>query len=317
MPAMRLIVDLPESLAARIRDLVFRGRYDSTQSVLLAALENQLALEAAPEPFGVRGLAEAAALLQRPTATPELVPGGAGSEQPLDGMVNRFFPVKVAARVLANLLLREQRENVLRSDFEAAAAQAAREYGLFLLDLDLKVGRKRGERLSTGLPVGPVEQKSKRRYVHSFLCGDGGGALQALGFCVPGKNLVGEEVVGLTKPGAEFALLESPLLELGHYSGPLSTSEVEFLRRHMAANVPGEGDAARLVLSVVGEAPQSQAALLETIGKRYSLTGGALSQMAAGLLARMRELGVLLAEGAGAAAHYRRGPGAADFEPRQ
>jgi Arc/MetJ-type ribon-helix-helix transcriptional regulator len=310
---MRLITDLPESVAARIRDLVFRGRYDSTQSFVLAAVENQLALEAAPESFGLEGVAESAALLQRPSAAPEVVGGGKGSERPLDPMINRFFPVKLGARVLANLLLREQRENVLRRDLEAAAAQAAREYGLFLLDLDVKVGRRRWERLSTGLPVGPKERASKKRYVASFLCGDGEGALEALGLCARSANLVGEQVVGLTKAGADLALLESPLLDAGHYSAALSAAEVEFLREHVAGSVPGEAEAARVVLGVFREGAESQAVVLAAIGARYAVSGGALEQMAAGMLARLRELGAIGVAGTGAKATYQAGAGARSF----
>jgi len=310
---MRIIADLPDSVAARIRDLVFRGRYESSQSFLLAAVENQLALEATPEAFGVRALADTAGLLQRPPNAPQILQDAQASTQPLDGMVNRFLPVKLGARVLASLLVREDRDSILRRDFEATAAEAAREYGLFLLDLDTKVGRKRGERLSTGLPVGPRQEKSKKRYIQCFLCGDGQGALAALAMCARARNVVGEEVVGLTRAGVEFAMLESPVLDQGRYAQALGAAEVDYLLRHIAANVKGEAEAMRSVLAEIAKGRGEQAALVEFLGRTYGLSGGALGQMAAGLLARMRELGVVQVEGAGPRAVYREGPAAAQF----
>lgn len=311
---MRIVLDLPETLIARIRALLYSGRYESTQSFLFAAAENQLALEAAEFGEGEGAyLGSGAELLAMPGETPELAPEPPPSEKPLTWMVNRFLPLKVAVRVLTNLLLRGNRPGIPLVELEVRAGAAAREFGLFLLDIDRRVGRPPSERLSAGLPVGHREKRSLERFVHHFLCAHPTSGLRALGLASISQNLVGEQVVGLTAGGAKLASLTSPPLDQSTYTVALSSTETEFLRAQIASHAAGERKLLTGLLREMRGQPAGQEKLHGHLSDEYGWKGGSLATMAAGALARMRELGLVRSVGRGASVQYSLTPAGEEF----
>jgi len=227
-------------------------------------------------------------------------------------MINRFLPIKVGARVLANMLLKEQEEYIPAPDFKALAARVAREYGLFLRDLDRQIGRKQEQRLAIGFPAGEDEEKSKDRYLQHFLCAAPGSALRSLSLCCVERNLIGEEIVGLTEAGYDFSALPSPCLDAGDFISPLSAEEGAFLRRLIAERLPAEAEAMRFVLDQA-QARATQEQVKQALGGHLGASGGALEQMASGLLARMRELRLIEVRGRGPQAALLPGPEAEEW----
>lgn len=300
---MRLIVDLPDELVRRMRELEFRGRYGSAEEFIWAAVENQLLLEERGTMLPPAAAAESwGRLLARPSSPVATVPAEEASAGPLWGMVNRFLPVKVGARVLANLLAHEGAEWVVLEELEAKAGAIAREFGLFLHDLDLKVGRRAEQRLSTGLPTGEQAEKSVSRYQEHFLASTPESALRKLGFAATAKNLIGERVVGITKAGADFAGLTSPPLDEGDYTICLSKQEAEFLIEQVKDSVKEEWGLWAELSGLLGKEGLAQEQLRLALAESRGWQGGTLTTMMTGVLARMRELGLVRSRG--------RGPGA-------
>lgn len=307
---MRLILDLPDSLVRRIRELEFRGRYDSAQEFVWAAVENQLLLENRGELAALTASDELGGrLLSRPSSRPAIVEAEKMSPGPLWGMVNRFLPIKVGARVLGNLLAGEGKEWVLLDEFERRAATVAREFGLFLQELDVKVGRRMEQRLSIGLPVGRKAERSLARYQEHFLAATPESAMRKLGLAATATNLVGEEVVGITRAGVEFVNLSSPPLDEGDYTTSLSCGEAEFLKQIVRAHAEAEWALWNEILELLGEGGLSQEALRKALGERMGWEGGTLTTMLAGVVARMRELGLVRSRGRGPSALFEAGAG--------
>ena len=302
---MRLIVELPEGLARQIRELEFRGRYDSAEQFIWTAVENQLLLESrgalaaltASDELGGR-------LLSRPASAPPTVAAEEGNAHPLWGMVNRFLPVVIGARALANMLAEEGAEWVLLEDFERKAGGIAREFGLFLQDLDAKVGRKGEQRLSVGLPIGSRPDRSLARYQDHFLAATPESALRKMGLAATTANLVGEQVVGITKAGVEFAALPCPSVDEGDYTSSLSEQETAFLRQQVRDSVPGEWALWTQILELLGESGLSQDALRTALGSKRGWEAGTLTTMLTVVLARMKELGLVRSRGRGPSALY-------------
>jgi len=302
---MRLLIDLPEGLARRIKELEFRGRYPSAEEFIWAAVENQLLLEekgalvalTAGDDLGGR-------LLTRPSSTPQTVPAEQPTAAPLWGMINRFLPVKVGVRVLANLLADGGTDWVLLEEFERKAGAVAREYGIFLHDLDAKVGRKVEQRLSIGLPTGSKPVRSLSRYTQHFLAATPESALRKLGLAATSKNLVAEEVVGITEAGMKLTSLPNPALDGGDYTVSLSRDEAEFFKEQVCRSVRGEFDLWKEILELLGERGISQESLRAALKERKGWEGGTLAAMATGVLARMKELGLLQSRGRGPTALY-------------
>jgi Arc/MetJ-type ribon-helix-helix transcriptional regulator len=297
---MRLIIDLPDGLVRRIRELEFRGRYGSAEEFIWAAVENQLLLENRGSLVALTAGDESGGqLLSRPAGELSTVEAQPASDTPLWGMINRFLPVKVGTRVLANLLADGAKDWILLEEFEHKAGAIAREFGLFLQELDVKIGRKMEQRLSVGLPVGRRAERSLARYEEHFLAATPEGALRKLGLAATSTNLVGEEVIGITKEGVEFGNLSSPPLDEGDYTVPISKEEAEFLKGRVRSSVPGEWALWKEIFNLLGEGGLSQEGLRSALGETKGWEGGTLATMMAGVLARVKELGLVRSRGRG------------------
>lgn len=204
---MKLVVDIPDSLVGRIKQVVNDEGYDNPQEFVTTAIENQLELEESDvdefktldeavaefdsatsdsdedaEPDAARKQIGTDGLGQReydtvPTVAPpddERLPFG-----PLWGQYNKIFPAKLVVRRLANVI-KEQNEDgtstpkdgirwIDLDQFSKETAQLARNYGLQIKECDEKYSRGRGEKLSAGLPTGKDAEKSVGRFRTHFV----------------------------------------------------------------------------------------------------------------------------------------------------
>jgi len=204
---MKLVVDLPDDLVGRIRDVVQDGGYDDSREFVETAIENQLELEEGSESDQFKTLDEAIQEIERDESertstadsaelTPKsesaleydieqrsyrnLVPVDPPSQErvedgPLWGQYNRLLPVKFVLRRLANVLEEraEPGEDVPtetdHQPFSSTVAQDARSFGMRLEDADEKRSRGRGEKFSAGFPTGDKTEKSLDRFESHFV----------------------------------------------------------------------------------------------------------------------------------------------------
>jgi len=303
-----MIVKLPQQLIRKTRAYISStAAYEDLSELVLVALENQLALDGSseePTPRAVdpgESLGRAALVaLRKPDVGPPVIEAIECGE-PLFSMTNRLFPLKVAARVLANTT-----DQATLHDFQHGAAEAARALGQKLRGEDARAGRKGAERRWIALPVGEDEQAALSRFVHHFaltLSSDGvaRGPLAYLGLAalLDGRPR-------LTELGLEFALAHSPVLDDDADAHALLTDdERQLLIRGILAN-RGEILEVREFLRVArhhGGRQHHVDAALRIAHDSWS-EAQAVAQRAA-MVGRLRDLGLASVEGRGPAARIR------------
>lgn len=318
---MRLIVDVPAEILKKIRNLITEGRYSGFEDFIIAALHNQVNLEEIEE-YG-----ELSALLQkrlgllesRPSQPPIspitenltiIHPSGYHDvtttdmpspdilhDGPLWGQYNRIFPVKLALRALANSL-KGKGPYIPLDQFQETAASLARRVGFELRDVDKAKSRSRGEKLSTGLPVGENAFKSKARFKNQFI-----GYIDRTGYLVgsPAKlrfvSLVNdaEAKIGVTKSGLDFAKLRNPVIDEDRTSdSALSDEEIQFYIHHVFTHVSGEAKGMLLVLRSIEKGYNRPDKITEVVSNlNESWTKAQAATFRSGLISRMYELGLI------------------------
>jgi hypothetical protein len=312
-----LIVRLDAALARRARQIVAgHSSYADLSELVAVALENQLALEGAHAEgeasatprrahAGGDGAAESLVrLLARPQETPRTVERAPAPAEALFSMTNRLFPLKVAARVLAN-----SERGVHVEAFQRDAAAAARALGLKLRAEDSQSARRAGSRRWIALPVGEDEAAALNRYVHHFTLletsAGAGGPLANLGLA----GIAEDDSPALTELGAQLALAENPVLDRGGSSDAvLGEEERQLMSRALRSN-PHEVAALRQFHGVVGDhggRQQDVDASLRLANAGWS-QAQAVAQRAA-MVGRLRDLGLAEVEGRGPAARIRLAP---------
>lgn len=223
MSGHRIVVNVSTTALRRGLDLVEQGSYESLDDMVDALLSGRNG-----QPAGVDGSSAATdalpALLEMP-AEPcaALAPEPATTTGHLLFLTNRLNPLKLSARVLANVGASEWPE---LHAFQRAAAGAARDVGLRLKAEDKEAGRKGQARRWVGYPVGDDESAAMERFIFSFtVAEDQGRAAGALG--VLGLAVVIDGRVALTDAGWALAKAPSPLLDGGE--GTMSEEEAEVL----------------------------------------------------------------------------------------
>jgi hypothetical protein len=222
-----VVVRVGATTARAARALLRTSRaYADLSELIEVALANQLALEGGrahgrAAEAGRSDLSRSAEevaeadgllwLLAKPEAASAAVDAATASTEPLFSLTNRLFPIKVAARALAN----SSDEGLSLPSYQDNAAEAARELGLRLRAADEAERRRGAERRWIALPVGDDKAAALSRYIHSFtltLKGDGRptGPLAQLGLA----GLDPSGTPALTELGAELTLCENAILDL-------------------------------------------------------------------------------------------------------
>ena len=223
---------------------------------------------------------------------------------PLWGQYNRIFPVKIVVRQLANMILQYDTDRIDLEVFRIEVASNARELGLELREIDNSSNRGRGEKLSSGLPIGSDANKSMNRFKTQFV-GDIdqskhlSGAAPSLQFI----EITSEEDnhIGLTDYGVLFAGLYNPLLDESLRSDiALSDKEREFYLEHISHHLPDEFAAMQTVADGIQSGADRPDALTEHVVElNGDWTDAQANTIRTGLVSRMYELGLITRERVG------------------
>lgn len=294
-----LVVKLPEELSRRLHEYVHSdgSGYQSVQEFIAVATENQLnleGLETLPKE-AARGL-DAFSLLAAPQQTPmALLEVISALDEPLFVLTNRLAPIKVAARVLANLGATGEWPPV--EDFQRRAALAARALGFKLRNEDSRNGRSGMARRWVAFPVGEDVESSLARFISSFtLWVDGersAGPLAVLGLAG-----VRDDRAALSQRGWELATLPSPLID--NMPGNTLSDDEALLFVNAITSAPSELQEVQIFLRIVEEAGGAQVAIdrkIRTIHNDWSENRAAAQRSA--MIGRLGEIGVLAVEGRG------------------
>lgn len=312
---MKVIVNLSEKTFTRISRLVENAEYDTVSRFLEVAAENQLALEDAPagsgaedQPDFLEPSAEANPTYHLSQAE-DSIPIIDASPPPLVsspwdlwvwGQINRIFPVKFAARLLALATIESDGFPSLDS-FKVRASEEARSFGLRLERSDDRLGKIREARLSTGFPIGRKLDRSMLRYSSQFvgeLRADGQltGGLFQLKLAEVTIGTDGTPHIGLNPDGRRFAHVESPVLDKGLLEAALGEKERIWFLEHIERNVPGEAAAFAAILSLIHAGVDTRVDLnlkLSEVSRETGWSAGVVSTQRGGAIARMFELGLL------------------------
>lgn len=320
MGKQTFVIRLDEHLARRLGQFLGSGvhGYASLDEFIQVALQNQLGVErsgpeaaqnASTDANDGRGLSP---LLRPLSGEPpsNLAIQGDSSSDTLFVLTNRLGPIKVAARVLANLAADGHWPSL--EEFHEKASRVGREVGLRLREEDL-VSEKRGStRRWIAFPVGEDERAAYNRFVASFTMQTTDdrifGPMIVLGLgSVQGGRAV------LTEAGWRLALAPSPLLKDGVSGLTLSEEEAAILRRQVI-RAPGELSAVREFLEIVRRGAGSQRRIDELLAARYpDWTETLTVAHRSALLGRLSDLGVLEVTGRGPSAKTRLLPLADEF----
>ena len=327
---MRFIVDIPSDIVDSIDQLIREGRYRSVQDFLYAAVQNQL--------YGLEGtqlaLTEGKGFETKPPSTvrqaaldakgqtwQHLIASGFEKvttvEPPkpdqvnnvLFGQFNRFFPVKITTRVLANLV-NGGGSSVPLVTLQENASSVARELGKSLVKKERDLGRTRSDMIATALPTKRDESKAKARFESQFVGFLSNrrieGAPATLRFVNIFKDGNGRVMAGLTSAGLKFASLANPVIDGGDLKSPLSGEEQRFLVGHIATELPQEMNLMRYILEAINSKADNPGLLQERLKQlKPELNPSELTTMRCGLLSRMAELNLIRRIKNGLSANYR------------
>lgn len=232
--------------------------------------------------------------------------GGKTTDARLHGQYNRLFPVKLVLRTAANLILSREEYKLLGEDegqyeYDELLLEDLREECLNVAKyakkrfqwIDLRSGKKMGEKFAVGLTDG--SKKQNERFVAQFV-----GSVRNKGCGLPfelGLLCVDEEgAVQFTKTGVNFMLLENPMFDTltGWKDGQvLSEQEKISLIQIIKLNLPEEYQFMVKIVGWIEDSVNRPKMIEEKIINDYSVskTEGAL--MRSGVLARMIELGLV------------------------
>jgi Arc/MetJ-type ribon-helix-helix transcriptional regulator len=320
---MRFIVDLPPHIAKRIAEALESGEHASIDemaveafSCVLGSRSRQQAQPSAKAAGAFNGRSsddrDSTPWLQIPPiatgCTGEVI---ADSEAGLWiwGMVNRVFPLKLVARVCANL---SAREAVPLHTVHQRSAECAHIIGTALAAQDRAKARRRNEGRAVSLPVGHDIQKSKVRFAHQFVGRRGSGRPFVGGAFDTGLlGPVGSgDLIAPTTAGWEFARIRNPVLDEsdgvdgGNWN--LSPEECDYYLHVVAAQVPAERMAFLAILGSLSRHPMTPEGLARAVAPRTAPgTSTVVADTArAGALGRLIDLRAVVREPKGRSAVF-------------
>jgi hypothetical protein len=226
------------------------------------------------------------------------------------GQTNRFLPVAVGVRVLANLL--GDSENVPLAAWYENATAVAIALRDDLRGWDERANRPHGTRWATAFPE--RKESSAQRYANQFLGSstrdgrsDGGAVFLGLA-AISGS---GEKArATLTSSGAQWASFRNPLFDADTDVEPertFSDEEARFLLEHLREFKIGEYRFLNTVACLVAEG-KSREDLNHAIERAYPAWASVASTMRAGAIGRLGDLGLLERDRHGLHVEYRLTP---------
>lgn len=325
---MRIITDIPNYVLSDIRDLISKGKYPSLSDFLLTAAENQLTLEKTSVDDVIEISSEGVSihsvnninyaempfpLADIPTMDfPTVKQGMEVWEDWIWGQINRFLPIKFAARYLA-VSIAESKDFPTIESFSVDASERARAFGLYLKNQDEIIGKNRDERLSTGFPIGKKIEGSLDRYRSQFIGFQKQdesitGALFDLSFANLKISDQGLSKIGLTNQGKRFAKLTNSVIDSNNYEVSLSETEKDFVIKHILSYVPGEVSLFTIMLQLLDKGIDRREDLnreLSGILNKSGWSDGLISTYRSGAISRMYELGLISKDRKGLEVSYK------------
>lgn len=324
---MKYLADISRKHAEKINKLIQEAQYESVAHFISVAVENQLCLEESGEIQSINhrdlnvdeGLDRVSKvvdfdrmklsnihlepeLVTEPTFGQLVLSNGEKIEKHtwLWGQINKILPVKIGVRVLLHEL--KERKWMELDHFLEKATNEAAQLGNLIRSFEHKNDKKRGEKISAGLPD-TNKEKSQTRYKSHFLTQvrrDGllNGAMAILRFANINTNgKCDKQFIGLTKHGFKFATISNPALDMENFDLSLSNSETQFYLEHSKKHVINEHQAILWVLRKINNGVNKRDALNQELKKEYGeywkASDAVINTQRTGLMARMFELGLL------------------------
>jgi hypothetical protein len=313
-----LILPLDSQLVRRTRAFVAStDSYRDLPEFVAVAVENQLALEeeganghalervenGTPPPVERPSEEESDAFLDfltLPSGAPAALALPPETGSPLLPLTNRLFPIKVAARVLANTT----GDHLPLARFHQIASEAARALGARLRQEDATAQRRGSERRWIALPVGADRTAALDRYVHHFTLTTTPsdrlqGPLAQLGLAA----LTEQGEPQLTAEGARLALANNPVLDSSDGGDRLLSDEEQAIFAPLIRANTDEWDAVREFLDLIDRHQGHQNDIDASLGLNHPKWSRAqrVAHRAA-MAGRLRDLGITKTKGRGATA---------------
>ena len=222
----------------------------------------------------------------------------------LFGQFNKFLPVKATCRALLNLLL-ENPAGIPMTEATNKISHAACGLGDYLNTLDDRLQARREDAFAAAFPSSTIEGggESRLRFGNQFVASMRRDQLS--GFPAALKlvaiDTAKEPRLSLTKAGADFALLENPILDAPGTPATrkLTLEEVEFLLAHIIRSVPEETSAYASILDAIKSGTNTPDAVDKCLRQRFNLltdqaiTKTFLTTQRTGAISRLVDLGLL------------------------
>jgi hypothetical protein len=228
---------------------------------------------------------------------PLLEPASGFADERIWGQINRLFPLKLACRWLAVYAASAKEWPRLRTISDMLADDVgAIGTGLELLDTSL--GRKRDDRLSTGLPR-RGNSASRDRFISQYIARTTrSGEIYAGAICQFGLAAIEFDEIGLTKFGVELARLSNPLLDSVTPTPPTSTisgNERTLFMQLVKSRVPMERADIAMILDAARTGHTTPTELTNAVTGHLPNTWTALAKRThiAGVLARAADLSLI------------------------
>lgn len=309
---VRYIVNISPDTLDTINILIQKGEYRTVQEFISTAIQNQIYLIEQPASSIISSKSSQigpSEVVREPEPDSESLLDIRDfkvetkdefenvSNRTLSGFWNKFLPVKITLRVLANMQ-HENKTPVILDMLQENASVEARKLGQTLVRKEKGSGRKRGDRLFTGLPVKRSGDKSRLRFKSHFvgsLSGDKiDGMPGTLGLMSIFKGDDGRDCVSITQKGLEFASLHNSIIDDDDYSSTLSEEEKEFLVSEIRAQLPAEYELCKTVLSLIDEGNADTKLLLSKLVTIFpELSKNKLTIFLSGMLNRLVDLGLV------------------------
>lgn len=237
-------------------------------------------------------------LLSRPTASPPDDRGLAqpSAQGPLFLLTNRLSPIKLAARVVANLRLSTGTWPTLKQ-FHDTASSVAREVGLALRHRDEAAGAAGWARRWVAFPVGKDSRKAESRFTTCFALTESAGVERGP-MATLGLATLKDSTVVLTERGWMLACAESPYLD-GEGSEMVAAEEARIFRDAIEA-APEEAARVSEFLSIVRRASGDQPEIDSHLAKTHKQWSPArVGAYRSSMIGRLMEAKVLSPTGRG------------------
>ena len=309
---IRYIVDISPETTDIINIFIQKGEYRTVQEFITTSIRNQIYLSTQPDThFSTIESSQLTIRKKIDETKPELTSSldlkdyavevhdskNIKSKYTLSGFWNKFLPVKITLRVLASMQ-NEKKEPVLLDFLQENASNEARRLGQVLVRKEKGSGRKRGDRLFTGLPVKRNSEKSRLRFkthfVGSLSRGKIDGMPGTLGLIHIFKGNNGKDYVSITEQGLQFTKIPNSIIDKNDFSSPLSEEEKKFLVEEIRSQLPNEYDSIISVLKLIEDGNTETKSLLSELERTYpDWSKNKLTVFLTGMLNRIADLGLV------------------------